>query len=112
MKDDNYPEADENKTVPYKIQTSFHEHLQEQLGMLKLDEKQKKISEQIVGSIDDDGYLRRETAAIVDDLAFRQNIESNEAEVEAVISTDPAIRSSRCCARNLQECLLIQLQQA
>ncbi len=91
MRDDNYPEIDENKTVPYKIETSFHEHLQEQLGMLKLDEKQKKISEQIVGSIDDDGYLRRETAAIVDDLAFRQNIESNEAEVEAVISTDPAI---------------------
>ena len=54
--------------------------------MLKLDEQQKKIAEQIVGSIDDDGYLRRETSAIVDDLAFRQNIESNEAEVEAVIN--------------------------
>ncbi|HUQ65977.1 MAG TPA: hypothetical protein VM101_07470, partial [Flavitalea sp.] len=81
-RDENYPEADENKTVPYRIQTSFHEHLQEQLGMLKLDDKQKKISEQIVGSIDDDGYLRRETIAIVDDLAFRQNIETNELEVE------------------------------
>ena len=53
--------------------------------MLKLDDKQKKISEQIVGSIDDDGYLRRETIAIVDDLAFRQNIETNEKEVEEVI---------------------------
>jgi len=110
MKDDNYPEVDENKTVPYKIHTSFHEHLQEQLGMLKLDEKQKKISEQIVGSIDDDGYLRRETAAIVDDLAFRQNIESNEAEVEAVISMIQQFDPPGVCARNLQECLLIQLQ--
>jgi len=109
MKDDNYPEVDENKTVPYKIHTSFHEHLQEQLGMLKLDEKQKKISEQIVGSIDDDGYLRRETAAIVDDLAFRQNIESNEAEVEAVISMIQQFDPPGVCARNLQECLLIQL---
>jgi RNA polymerase sigma-54 factor len=109
MRDDNYPEADENKTVPYRIQTSFHEHLQEQLGMLKLDEKQKRISEQIVGSIDDDGYLRRETAAIVDDLAFRQNIESNEAEVEAVIGMIQQFEPPGVAARNLQECLLIQL---
>jgi RNA polymerase sigma-54 factor len=110
MKDDNYPEADDNKTVPYRIHTSFHEHLQEQLGMLKLDDNQKKISEQIVGSIDDDGYLRRETAAIVDDLAFRQNIESNEAEVEAVIKMIQQFDPPGVAARNLQECLLIQLQ--
>ena len=109
MRDDNYPEADENKTVPYRIQTSFHEHLQEQLGMLKLDDKQKKISEQIVGSIDDDGYLRRETAAIVDDLAFRQNIESNEAEVEAVIRMIQQFDPPGVASRNLQECLLLQL---
>ena len=110
MRDDNYPEADENKTIPYKIQTSFHEHLQEQLGMLKLDDNQKKISEQIVGSIDDDGYLRRETAAIVDDLAFRQNIESNEEEVEAVIKMIQQFDPPGVAARNLQECLLLQLQ--
>jgi RNA polymerase sigma-54 factor len=110
MRDENYPEADDNKTVPYRIQTSFHEHLQEQLGMLKLDEQQKKISEQIVGSIDDDGYLRRETAAIVDDLAFRQNIESNEAEVETVIRLIQQFDPPGVAARNLQECLLLQLQ--
>lgn len=110
MKDDNYPEADDNKTVPYRIHTSFHEHLQEQLGMLKLDDKQKKISEQIVGSIDDDGYLRRETAAIVDDLAFRQNIESNEEEVEEVIHMIQQFDPPGVAARNLQECLLLQLE--
>jgi RNA polymerase sigma-54 factor len=109
LRDDNYPEIDDNKVIPYKIQTSFHEHLQEQLGMLKLDEKQKKISEQIVGSIDDDGYLRRETAAIVDDLAFRQNIESNEREVETVINLIQQFDPPGVAARNLQECLLIQL---
>ncbi len=108
-RDDNYPETDENKTVPYKIHTSFHELLQEQLGMLKLDEKQKKISEQIVGSIDDDGYLRRETIAIVDDLAFRQNIESNEAEVESIIRLIQQFDPPGVAARDLQECLLIQL---
>jgi len=109
MRDDNYPEADDNKTIPYRVQTSFHEHLQEQLGMLKLDEKQKKISEQIVGSIDDDGYLRRETAAIVDDLAFRQNVETNEHEVEAVIKMIQQFDPPGVAARDLQECLLLQL---
>src|SRR5688500_5630330 len=109
MKDDNYPEVDENKVVPYKIETSFHEHLLEQLGMLKLDDKQQRIAEQIVGSIDDDGYLRRETLAIVDDLAFRQNIESNEPEVEAIIQLIQHFDPPGVAARNLQECLLLQL---
>ena len=110
MRDDNYPEVDDNKVVPYKIETSFHEHLQDQLLMLKLDDQQKKIAEQIIGSIDDDGYLRRETAAIVDDLAFRQNIESNEQEVEMVIRLIQQFDPPGVGARNLQECLLLQLQ--
>ena len=110
MRDDNYPEIDDNKVVPYKIETSFHEHLQDQLLMLKLDDKQKKIAEQIIGSIDDDGYLRRETAAIVDDLAFRQNIESNEQEVELVIRLIQQFDPPGVASRNLQECLLLQLQ--
>ena len=110
MRDDNYPEIDDNKVVPYKIETSFHEHLQDQLLMLKLDDNQKKIAEQIIGSIDDDGYLRRETAAIVDDLAFRQNIESNEQEVETVIRLIQQFDPPGVAARNLQECLLLQLE--
>ena len=64
------------RPLPIRLETSFYEMLLDQLGMLKLDEERAKIAEQIVGSIDDDGYLRRETAAIVDDLAFRQNIDS------------------------------------
>jgi RNA polymerase sigma-54 factor len=110
MKDDNYPEQDEGKVAPYKIETSFHEHLQEQLGMLKLDEKQQKIAEQVVGSIDDDGYLRRETIAIVDDLAFRQNVDTNEKEVEEVIHLIQQFDPPGVAARNLQECLLLQLE--
>lgn len=109
MKDDNYPEQDDNKVVPYKIETSFIDHLHEQLGMLKLGEKQSKIAEQIVGSIDDDGYLRRETSAIVDDLAFRQNIESTEQEVEDIIRFIQQFDPPGVAARDLQECLLLQL---
>jgi RNA polymerase sigma-54 factor len=109
MKDDNYPEADDNKVIPYRVETSFHEHLLEQLGMLKLDERLRRISEQIVGSIDDDGYLRREASAIVDDLAFRQNIDSNEQEVESVVRLIQQFDPPGVGARDLQECLLLQL---
>ncbi len=109
LRDDNYPEIDDKKVVPYRIETTFHEHLLAQLGLVKMDDQQRRIAEQIVGSIDDDGYLRRETAAIVDDLAFRQNIESNEAEVEAVIKLVQQFDPPGVGARDLQECLLLQL---
>jgi len=99
LRDDNYLDADEDRTIPHRVETSFYEVLLDQLGLLNLDERQKKIAEQIVGSVDEDGYLRRETTAIVDDLAFRQNIDSNEEEVDP-----PGV-----AARNLQECLLLQL---
>ena len=85
LRDDNYSD-DEQKTIPFKTEASFYETLLNQLGLLKLSEKQQKIAEHLVGSIDEDGYLRRETAAIVDDLAFRQNIMATEEEVEEIIA--------------------------
>ena len=84
--------------------------LLDQLGLLKLDEKEQRIAEQIVGSIDEDGYLRRETSAIVDDLAFRQNIIATEEEVEAIIQRIQQFDPPGVAARDLQECLLVQLQ--
>jgi RNA polymerase sigma-54 factor len=110
MRDDNYPEADDNKTVPFRVETTFHDMLADQLGMLKLDDRTRKIAEQIVGSIDDDGYLRRETSSIQDDLAFRQNIESNEAEIEDLIRKIQQFDPPGVAARDLQECLLLQLE--
>jgi RNA polymerase sigma-54 factor len=109
LKDDNYPEADDSKTMPHKVETTMHDLLLDQLGMLDLDEHRQKIAEQIVGSIDDDGYLRRETSSIVDDLAFRQNVSTTETEVEELIRLIQQFEPSGVCARNLQECLLIQL---
>src|SRR5437763_383260 len=85
LRDDNYGEQEEKTTMPYKVETSFYEVLEAQLGMLKLDDREYRIAEQIIGSIDEDGYLRRETTASVDDLAFRQNIDSNDEEVEGII---------------------------
>ena len=109
LRDDNYPE-DEQKQVPFKTETSFYELLLHQLGLLKLDEKEQSIAEQIVGSIDEDGYLRRETSAIVDDLAFRQNISATEEEVESLIQRIQQFDPPGVAARELQECLLLQLQ--
>ena len=109
LRDDNYPEEDQ-KQIPFKTETSFYETLLLQLGLLKLDEKERKIAEQIVGSIDEDGYLRRETSAIVDDLAFRQNISVTEEEVEEMIQRIQRFDPPGVAARDLQECLLLQLQ--
>ena len=109
-KDDNYPELDEHQTIPHRVESSFHEQLLDQLGMLSLEEKTYKIAEQIVGSIDDDGYLRRELASIADDLAFRQNIEATEKEIENIIKLIQEFDPPGICARNLKECLLLQLQ--
>lgn len=109
LRDDNYPE-EEQKQIPFKTETSFYETLLLQLGLLKLDEKEQKIAEQIVGSIDEDGYLRRDTSAIVDDLAFRQNVSATEEEVEAMIQRIQNFDPPGVAARDLQECLLLQLQ--
>jgi RNA polymerase sigma-54 factor len=110
LRDDNYPEEDEGRQLPFKTESSFYEVLINQLGLLKLDEREHTIAEQIVGSIDEDGYLRRETAAIVDDLAFRQNIISTEEEVELLIRRIQQFDPPGVAARDLQECLLLQLQ--
>ena len=109
LRDDNYPDTEDKQTVTHKLETSFYELLLDQLGLLKVDDRTRKIAEQIVGSIDDDGYLRRETASIVDDLAFRQNIEATDSEVEAVIARIQHFDPPGVAARDLQECLLLQL---
>lgn len=109
LRDENYPDEDERKHLPFRSETGFYDSLLDQLGLLKLDERQQKIAEQIVGSIDEDGYLRRETSAIVDDLAFRQNISATEEEVEIIISQIQQFDPPGVAARDLQECLLLQL---
>ena len=110
LRDDNYGDNEEQKTIPLRVETTLHDLLIDQLGMLSLDERRFKIAEQIVGSIDDDGYLRRELSSIVDDLAFRQNIDAPEAEIEEIIKLIQQFDPSGVGARDLQECLMLQLQ--
>ena len=110
MRDENYPEKDDNKTIPHKVETGFNELMLEQLGQLNLDDHKQKVAEQIIGNLDDDGYLRREIAAIVDDMAFRQNIQTSEEEMLELVAQIQEFDPAGVCARNLQECLLIQLK--
>jgi RNA polymerase sigma-54 factor len=110
MKDDNYPEIDDQKVIPIRVETSFHELLLNQLGMLELDERSFKIAEQIVGSLDDDGYLRRELSSIADDLAFRQGLTVEDKEIEVLVEKIQQFDPPGICARDLQECLLLQLK--
>ena len=110
LRDENYPEIDDNRVIPHKVETSFMEMMLQQLGLLKLNDHQRKIAEQIVGSLDDDGYLRRDISSIIDDLAFRQNVETDEKELNEIISQIQQFDPPGVCARNLQECLLLQLE--
>ncbi len=110
LKDDNYPEQDDNRVIPHKVETSFIEMMLQQLGMLKLTPHQQKVAEQIVGSLDDDGYLRREISSIIDDLAFRQNVDTNEEEIGDLLVEIQQFDPPGVGARNLQECLLLQLE--
>jgi len=109
-RDLNYGEGTEITPIPIKVESNLHDLLVGQLAMLELDDRQHKVAEQIVGSIDEDGYLRRETASIVDDLAFRQNVMTSDAEVEILLSKiQQMFDPPGVGARNLQECLQIQL---
>src|SRR5690554_3984900 len=76
---------DDDKTIPFAVSRSFHESLYEQLSFLDLDEDEYIIANQIVGSIDDDGYIRREIDAIMDDLAFSLGLTVTEDQVLHVL---------------------------
>ena len=106
----NYSADDEEKTTPLSGGVSFHETLQLQIGSLILAEEEKIIAEFIVGSIDESGYLRRSIEDIVDDLAFTQGIMVEKEKVETVLQKVQSIDPAGVGARNLQECLSLQLE--
>lgn len=109
-KDDYYPELDDDKVIPIKAELSLHEMLMDQLSMLALEEDEFKIAEQIIGSLDDDGYLRRALQSIADDLAFKQGMWVEEKTIEALLHKIQSFDPAGIAARNLQECLLLQLK--
>jgi RNA polymerase sigma-54 factor len=91
------------------MSTSLHEQLMGQLDFLGLNDHQYAIGKQLIGSIEADGYIRRELEAIVNDLAFSQGIETTTEEVESILKKIQTFDPPGIAARNLQECLLLQL---
>ncbi|HRO08240.1 MAG TPA: RNA polymerase factor sigma-54 [Saprospiraceae bacterium] len=108
MKGDEYLNAEERK-MPVPVENTFHESLERQIGMLNVYDDEVVILKQIIGSIDDDGYLRRESDSIVDDLLFAHNIETDIQTVDRLIKIVQKFEPAGIGARTLQECLILQL---
>ncbi|MGV6860686.1 MAG: RNA polymerase factor sigma-54 [Putridiphycobacter sp.] len=106
----NYSADDDEKAVPLSGGMSFHELLNTQIGLRNLNEKESKIAEVLIGNIDDDGYMRRELEAVVDDLAFNHNLNVTLDEVEDVLFVIQDFEPAGVGARDLRECLLLQLE--
>ncbi len=108
---DDYHGGDSDRQVtPARIENNFHDYLIDQLGMLVLTEKEQVIAEQVIGSIDEDGYLRRELTALVDDLAFGRNLDCSEEEINAIIHKIQQFDPPGVCVWDLKECLILQLK--
>ena len=106
----NYSDDDDDRETPFAAQTSFHQDLINQLNTFILSDDDRGIAEFLVGSIDDDGYLRRSIQDIVDDMAFTQGIYTDEKAVERILNIIHDLEPAGVGARDLQECLLLQLK--
>jgi len=106
----NYSDDDDDKSLPFAAPVSFHQDLINQLNTFILSDDERDIAEFLVGSIDDMGYIRRTIQDIVDDMAFTQGIYTDEATVERILHLVQDLEPAGVGARDLQECLLLQLK--
>jgi len=104
------PGDEEEREFTIETQQSLQELLLAQLGFLKLDEKQYLIGKQLIGSIDEDGYIRREMELITNDLNFSANVDTSEEELEEILFKIQSFDPAGIAARTLQECLLLQIE--
>lgn len=106
----NYSDDDEVRETPLAAAVTFHQDLLNQLNTFILTEDERQIAEFLVGSIDDMGYIRRSIPDLVDDMAFTQGIYTDEATVERILHIVHELEPAGVGARDLQECLLLQLK--
>ncbi|HBW85822.1 MAG TPA: RNA polymerase sigma-54 factor [Crocinitomicaceae bacterium] len=106
----NNSKDEEERVIPLSGEQSFQEKLTEQLNLLDLDDRQFIIADIIIGNLDESGYLNRDLEAIVDDIAFSMNLSVTEDEVLEILSLVQELDPAGVGARNLQECLLLQLR--
>lgn len=105
----NFSKDDKYLEIPYSVGTTFHEYLSDQLRMISLTDEEKQLAEYILGNIDDDGYLRRDLMSISDDLAFNMNLDIPEEKLLNILLKIQQLDPPGVAARDLRECLLIQL---
>lgn len=110
LKVNNTSKDDERRAPTLSQGMSLPEFLTEQLAYHHLTEKERAIAQFVIGTLDDDGYLRRPTASIADDLAFTQGIEATDEEIDRVIGVIQTLDPAGIGARSLGECLVIQLR--
>lgn len=101
---------DKHEDIPFSAGFTFHEHLIDQVGLLHLNEKQRKLVEYIIGNIDEEGYLRRDAESMVDDIVFQAGVETNDEEMKSLIKKVQQLDPAGVGAENLQDCLSLQLQ--
>lgn len=110
LKVNNTSPDEERREIPFSAGLTFQDMLESQLGMKTLNDRQYQIALYLIGNLDDDGYLRRDLNSIVDDIAFSQNIATTEAELLELLRVIQDLDPAGVGARDLQECLLIQLR--
>lgn len=110
LRSDNYSKDERPQYNTFSVKESFTQSLQEQLGYRNLNEHQYAVASFLIGSLDDDGYLRRSIDGIVDDLSFRANIETDENEVLEMLGIIQEFEPAGVGARDLRECLLLQIK--
>lgn len=106
----NYSKDDKKEEIPFSGGISFQEHLQKQVGLRNLTEKEEVLINYLIGNIDDDGYLRRKLKSIANDIAFSLNIETDDDELLEVLRIIQDFDPIGVGARSLQECLLLQIE--
>lgn len=109
-KTSNKGKDDDETSIPLSSGSSFQERLREQLHLRNLSDQDYLIAETLIGNLDDAGYLERDLEAIVDDLAFSQNIMTSEEELEKLLEVIQDLDPAGVGARDLQECLLLQIK--
>ncbi len=106
----NYSKDDKHVDIPFSVGTSFHENLINQLSLKYLDDNDYQLALYLIGNVDDSGYIRRRLDSIVNDLAFSQNIETTEEKLLEILRIIQDLEPTGVGARNLQECLLLQIE--
>jgi RNA polymerase sigma-54 factor len=106
----NYSKDERREEIPFSVGSTFHDHLENQVGLRSLTEEEQLLASYIIGNIDEDGYLRRKLDAIADDIAFSLNIKTDEIELIKILHIIQDFEPAGVGARNLQECLILQIE--